>query len=85
MARGHWPDDMIDEQKLFELLGLNSGNEIDLDAKDYQQLLNLEAAVETAHQANRIKRFTAKDPQTGEAVAHGYRKVDIEKLMGARS
>ena len=78
-----WPEEMVDETRLFEVVGYSSGDPSIIGPEAYQKVRSLEAAVDRARVSGRLKRFTAKNAQTGEITAYGYRRADVLKVIGA--
>jgi len=81
MAAGHWPADMIDGEHLYELMGLTSADPDQIGQEAYGHLLDFETAVDDAHLKGRVKRFTAKDPTSGDVVAHGYKRSEALAIL----
>lgn len=81
MAKGRWPDGMIDSERLFELLGYTSADPEVIGEAAYQRVLDFETAVDDAYMNGRLKRFSAKDPSDGSVVGHGYRRTDLQGLL----
>ncbi|MDE3076752.1 MAG: hypothetical protein KGJ86_15150 [Chloroflexota bacterium] len=72
---------MIDGERLFELLGLPSADPDEIGEESYAHLLDFETSVDNAFLKGKIKRFTAKDPNSGAVVAHGYKRADVKALL----
>jgi len=78
----NWPDDIVDETRIFEELGFRSDDPkvIGLDASDH--ISRARNSIELARISGRIRRLSAKSANTGEVAAYGYRRSDVRRILG---
>ncbi|MHB8620461.1 MAG: hypothetical protein ACYDAG_12955 [Chloroflexota bacterium] len=81
MANANWPSDMVDELRIYELLGYKFREPAVIGDEAYRRIVGLEQAIGQAQQVGRIKRFAAKDPSTGVVVGRGYKRADVQRIM----
>ena len=78
----NWPDDIVDETRIFEELGYRSDDPraVGTDAADI--ISRARNSVEMARVSGRIRRLSAKNPTTGAVAAYGYRRADVRRILG---
>ena len=82
LTKVKWPSDMVDAERLFEILGHQVGDPSIIGQDEFEKVVNLTAAVDRARISGRIRRYTYKDTATGEVVAYGYKREDVKRIIG---
>ena len=82
-----WPEEIIDASRLFAAiageLGVNPSSPA--SHKIYDRAFTIEQYIEKARQAGKIKRYVYKDPKSGEALAWGYHRDDLKRIIDQSS
>ena len=78
-----WPEHIVDASKLFTHIAsvLGADPKSPASHRIYDRAYTLEQYVEKARKDGKLKRYIYKDPKTGEALAYGYHRDDILKLI----
>ena len=85
IARGvpwNWPEDIVDAERLFEVLGYHTSNPQIVGLEASGLIVRAEEAVERARISGRVRRLSVKDSKTGEVAAYGYRRADVRRILG---
>jgi len=73
---------MVDESRLCEILGYRTPDPNIIGTKAAETIATAVAAVDRARISGRLKRFSAKNPKTGDVAAYGYRRADVRRILG---
>jgi hypothetical protein len=78
-----WPEHIIDASKLFATIAgqLGANPNSPTSHRIYDRAFTIEQYIEKARKDGKIKRYVYKHPDTGEAVAYGYHRDDIARLI----
>lgn len=82
-----WPEYIIDATRLYAAIA----NELGADPKSpsshkiYDRAFTIEQYIEKARHDGKIKRYVYKDPKTNEALAYGYHRDDVKRLIDQSS
>ncbi|MBV8084201.1 MAG: hypothetical protein JO247_05240 [Chloroflexi bacterium] len=80
----NWPDHIIHETQLHEVLGHSTGDEDALGTEEAQRVQRFRELVERARTSGRIKRYAVKDPTSLEIVGRGYSRDALKHIAGIR-
>ena len=82
-----WPEYIIDASKLFATIAGQLGANPNSPASHriYDRAFTIEQYIEKARRDGKIKRYVYKDPETNEAIAYGYHRDDLKRLIDQTS
>jgi len=85
MARTSWPEHVVAEDRVHEILGHKSGDRAALAPHDHERLSRFKDLIQRATLSGRVRRLVLKDPESGEVLGRGYYRNDLRKIIGLRS
>jgi hypothetical protein len=82
-----WPDYLIDASQLFALIARELGavSDAPISPRVYDRAFTIEQYIDKARRDGKIKRYVYKHPGTGEAMAYGYSREDVVRLVNQAS
>ena len=78
------PEQIVDAGRLYEMIGLRSGDPASLTQEESDRLCQFTAAVENAAAVRRIHRVTKLDPKTGQVIGRGYVRDELDRIIRNR-
>ncbi len=76
--------ELVDADKLYEMIGLRSADPTRLTADEHDRLVKFTEAVKNAAAAGRIRRYQRRSAETGEVLGRMYLRNEIEHIIRNR-
>jgi len=77
-----WPDHLVDSSRLYTFLTDHLGiSGQSVTTRKHHLAFSMERAVERARQSGQIRRYTVKDPASGDVVGQGYNRDELVQFL----
>lgn len=82
MAATDWPEQVVHEDFVHEILGHKSADPRALAVEDVWRLENFKQLIERARASGRLRRILVKSPDTQEVIGRGYYRNELRQIIG---